>query len=70
MVKSLLQASVLFGEAKAGDLGRRVFKEVFRCFYRGDSFVSWENRRMGNPVRKLDPWGLGVFLCSLDLTSR
>lgn len=55
MVKSLLQASVLFGEAKAGDLGRRVFKEVFQCFYRGESFISWENRRMGNPVRELDP---------------
>lgn len=55
MVKSLLQASVLFGEAKAGDLGGRVFKEVFRCFYEGESFISWENRRTGNPVRELDP---------------
>lgn len=29
MVKNLLQASVLFGEAKARDLGGRVFKEAF-----------------------------------------
>lgn len=55
MVKSILQASVLFGEVRAGDLGGRVFKEVFQCFYEGESFLSWENRRMGNPVRELDP---------------
>lgn len=70
MVKNLLQASVLFGEAKARDLGGRVFKEAFRCFYKGESFVSWEDGRMGNAVRELDLSGLGMFLCSLDLTSR
>lgn len=70
MVKSLLQASVLFGEAKARGLGGRVFKEAFPCFYKGESLVSWEDGRMGNAVRELDLFGLGMCLCSLDLTSR
>lgn len=59
MVKSSPGLCVLFGEAKAGDLGGRVFKEVFRCFYEGESFINWENRRKRKSSERTGPLRIG-----------